>query len=400
MRRTTAILLVVLLAGCGGGDGEGAETTTPEDGGTEATTAETTATTAAATTTEALRPTGDALVENGDRGIIVWSLQSLLACAGYGPIDVDGVFGPQTQGAVEAAQRAEGAQVTGAPDRESYAVLSRACDRTDPLLLMADGTAGEAFGNVAADDPDRFTVDLGAGDLISVTVEPPGVFGVSVAGPDGMVVAEGAAVTTLDAFAAVDGEHVIVVSTTGSAALYSLAALIVAGDDDDTTTTTDATATTVAPEALEPADWIGEQFQDIGQGLDAHASSAVCFEDRPECDYSLFVVGYPVDTGPLGEYPADTEVMAWLTLDVDGNDQGVVWEIVDADLLVIPEGATLLDMCFSDGTTDRQLIGIANLDDATLYQSIEGDAGSDSLLISDGTGVTCYDGAGDEIASG
>jgi peptidoglycan hydrolase-like protein with peptidoglycan-binding domain len=57
---------------------------------------------------EAEAPADRPVLQPGDRGPSVTTLQELLAAAGYDPGPVDGLFGEQTRTAVEAFQRANG----------------------------------------------------------------------------------------------------------------------------------------------------------------------------------------------------------------------------------------------------------------------------------------------------
>ena len=129
----------LVFAACTGGSGDTtttAATTTTAFTTTEATTS----------TTEPPTPNGVPIVTLGDNNAMSFALQFLMNCAGYGPLEVDGVFGPATEAAVQAMQVDLGREETGSPDDETLGLLSRACAETRRLTL----DAGEinAVGNV------------------------------------------------------------------------------------------------------------------------------------------------------------------------------------------------------------------------------------------------------------
>lgn len=53
------------------------------------------------------------LTRNGDTGVHVAILQTLLNAAGFGPLAADGVFGPKTLSAVKAFQQKAGLTADG-----------------------------------------------------------------------------------------------------------------------------------------------------------------------------------------------------------------------------------------------------------------------------------------------
>lgn len=79
------------------------------------------------------------LMQRGDRGTDVRSLQQLLASAGYSVGVIDGIFGPLTESAVEAFQSDEGLDVTGLVDRETLDAL----ESDPPTILMKRGDRGQ-----------------------------------------------------------------------------------------------------------------------------------------------------------------------------------------------------------------------------------------------------------------
>lgn len=83
----------------------------------------------------------DVLMERGDRGADVRSLQQLLKAAGFDPGPIDGIFGGLTENAVEAFQGANGLAVTGKVDGVTLDALSEAADSG---LLLERGDRGES----------------------------------------------------------------------------------------------------------------------------------------------------------------------------------------------------------------------------------------------------------------
>src|SRR5690606_10169784 len=65
-------------------------------------------------------------LRRGDRGTAVWDLQNLLKYTGFDPGAIDGVFGPATEAAVKAAQKAFGLVVDGIAGPKTYTSLKAA----------------------------------------------------------------------------------------------------------------------------------------------------------------------------------------------------------------------------------------------------------------------------------
>ena len=65
-------------------------------------------------------------LENGSRGEDVTALQARLIELGYLDDDADGIFGPNTEGAVRAAREAAGLDDSGLADDEFQFALFRA----------------------------------------------------------------------------------------------------------------------------------------------------------------------------------------------------------------------------------------------------------------------------------
>ena len=80
----------------------------------------------------------DILMERGDRGDDVRSLQQLLTGAGYDAGVIDGIFGPLTESAVEAFQSANDLPVTGLVDQDTWDALNA----EPPEILMQRGDTG------------------------------------------------------------------------------------------------------------------------------------------------------------------------------------------------------------------------------------------------------------------
>lgn len=81
----------------------------------------------------------DALLQRGDRGDDVRTLQRLLTLAGFDAGVIDGIFGPMTKGAVEAFQSARGLQVTGLVDQGTWDAL----ESDAPQILLQRGDRGQ-----------------------------------------------------------------------------------------------------------------------------------------------------------------------------------------------------------------------------------------------------------------
>ena len=63
------------------------------------------------------------VLEEGDRGLSVRTLQELLAVAGFEPGDIDGTFGSETEDAVEVFQTDRGLEVSGVADAATWDAL-------------------------------------------------------------------------------------------------------------------------------------------------------------------------------------------------------------------------------------------------------------------------------------
>ena len=178
--------LAVLLASCGGSGVPPATSTTAPASVTSSTEAAADTTTTISTTTSAPVETtlagGPPLAAEGDHNETVEAFQFLLNCNDFGDLTVDGVFGPATLAAVEAAQDSLGRQVNGTPDEETLAELSRSCSETRRL---ANDEVAVVVGNAAPEDPEVFPIALLSDSTLTVTVtQGTGVI-VTVTGADG-----------------------------------------------------------------------------------------------------------------------------------------------------------------------------------------------------------------------
>jgi len=233
MRRLAATVALV-AAGCTGGSA--VETTTSVAPTSTAPTSTTEAITT--TTTEPLVENGPAIVGEGDRNETVAAVQLLLNCNGYGELTVDGVYGPNTQSAIEALQRDLGRVVTGGIDDAAFAELARNCDTTR-RVAFDDGTQAVVVGNTAAPDPDGYFVQVEEGTTLTVTVASvtggarvavSGVDGASFGLPLGTVWASEVPTTQ---------DYLVEVTTNGEATRYEAVISIVDLDDRGTISAAD-----------------------------------------------------------------------------------------------------------------------------------------------------------------
>lgn len=177
---------MLVLAACSDDD---AATTSTTGSGTVAASTTIEVTT---TTTPAPTPNGPPIASPGDDNEVAAAFQFLLNCAGLGPLEVDGAFGPATRAAVEAAQEAMEREVTGAADEDMLRILSRQCDDSRRVETV-DGL-GVSFGNAGSDDPELFFVRADQGGRLAVVAAGQGgVASIEIASLDGTVIASGSA---------------------------------------------------------------------------------------------------------------------------------------------------------------------------------------------------------------
>ncbi len=225
--------LSVVLASCGG-DGTSATVTTVSADTTipAATTSTTTAvvdatTTSTFTTPTTLAPSNPQLAVQGDNNETVEAFQVLLNCNGFGDLVVDGVFGPATLGAVEAAQTSLGRTVNGILDEETLAELSRSCSAS--RRLEGDDGVVTVVGNAAPDDPERFQIALLSGSMIAVTVTQGSGLTVTVRGADGSDISvQGQSTWTIDT----SQDYLIEVGSSSGSVTFALIVNVTAGHQD------------------------------------------------------------------------------------------------------------------------------------------------------------------------
>lgn len=188
-------LLAMVVPACGGDAAPTTTTTTTLPPSTTTTTEIVATTTAPPTTTTTTLPSGPPIAEEGDRNEIVEAVQTLLNCNGFGDLEVDGSFGPATRAAVEAAQEGLGREVTGAPDDEMLAALSRTCAETRRLEA---GDEVIVVGNAAPDDPEMFSIALLSYTTLAVDISHGIGIAVTLTDADGAVVEPREGTTTWD----------------------------------------------------------------------------------------------------------------------------------------------------------------------------------------------------------
>jgi hypothetical protein len=149
----------------------------------------TTSSTSSTTTTLALIANGPAIAQRGDRNETAEAVQFLIDCAGYAQLTVDGAFGPATEAAVEVVQEAFGREITGAPDEETFALLSRECSDDRRVSIDDDDDFEQiVVGNAAGNDNEIFFIRAAEGDRLTVVTESEGTVGISVRTAGGQAV--------------------------------------------------------------------------------------------------------------------------------------------------------------------------------------------------------------------
>lgn len=92
------------------------------------------------------------MLRTGSSGDDVKELQQRLQAAGYDPGPIDGAFGPKTDAAVRALQKASGADVDGVVGPQTLAKL---IDAVSAAVRQDEGEATPRFAQEpAADDTD------------------------------------------------------------------------------------------------------------------------------------------------------------------------------------------------------------------------------------------------------
>ncbi|WP_188622985.1 spore cortex-lytic enzyme [Caldalkalibacillus thermarum] len=88
----------------------------------------------------------EAIVQQGDRGGVVWDVQHRLQQLGLYQLNMDGIFGAQTRQAVAQFQRQYGLPVTGSVDLKTLRTLRANTFTVDEIEMMAKLVYGEARG--------------------------------------------------------------------------------------------------------------------------------------------------------------------------------------------------------------------------------------------------------------
>ena len=381
-----ALVMALVTAGCG-------DETTPvlETAPTTTTTTTTSTTTSTTTTTTTTIPSGPAIIGDGDRGIYVEALQTLLNCAGYGTLVADGVFGDKTAAAVGRAQGAFAKEPTGEPDEETFALISRECERTE-LLDLGGGGSTEFVGNVADGDDDRFSVGVQEGSVLTIEADTPlslrveGEDGSSLSTDNGRLVYE----------SQVAQLATIVVGASASTTYLIRVDLAAAGEGE-------AAEATVIEGDFNADDWIGMEWSgDLPGGLvDFHGSSD-CLSEASGSDCYAYYGTIVARPGSFTRSGADNpiEAMAWLLRDTGILvDSQPVWEIVDAAVFEAPIGDGVLNDCYPQGG-ERSLVAFADLARGTVTGAVQWDWVIQEIRVIPPDGVVCINGAGDHIAVG
>lgn len=95
----------------------------------------------------ALAPAARPTLRNGARGQAVRELQQRLGAAGFDPQGVDGAFGPNTEAAVRAFQRSRGLQVDGVVGPKTWGALTGRAPAAPAQPTYAGDAAGRLIGN-------------------------------------------------------------------------------------------------------------------------------------------------------------------------------------------------------------------------------------------------------------
>ncbi len=193
-RPALLVAALALLAAACGGDSTADSSTTSVPGDSSSTTSTTvppvaTSTTEApvdsstsSTTTSTTQPADPPLVVQGDRNETVEAFQFLINCNGFGDLEVDGAYGPATQGAIDASQVNLGRPATGVAGEQLLAELSRGC--AQKRRIDGDGEV-IVVGNTSPEDPEQFSIALLAGSTLDIVVTPAAEADVAVKDPDG-----------------------------------------------------------------------------------------------------------------------------------------------------------------------------------------------------------------------
>lgn len=283
--------LALILAACGGDAAPTTTTiTTTTAPGTTTTTDILVTTTAPPTTSTTTLPSGPAIAEEGDHNEIVEAVQSLLNCNGFGDLEVDGAFGPATRAAVEAAQEDLGREVTGAPDDEMLATLSRTCAETRRLEGEAEAVV---VGNAAPEDPEMFSIALLSYTTLAVTISHGVGVTVTLTDADEAVVEPREGTTTWDILTA--QEYLLEVTSPDGPMTFALEVTVTetAREKGDWTLRTDGISYkgTFLPLGTDADTFVTKIFGWLGHGVRSGYG---------EFDTDWYVITDPADMGLRG----------------------------------------------------------------------------------------------------
>jgi hypothetical protein len=268
----------------------------------------------------------------------VAALQALLICNGQTGIDADGVFGERTAVAVANSQADAGRSLTGEPDLALFALLARRCERVE-AVAVAGGRSVRVAGNVGGEDVDRFLVEVEAGQVLRLSVEP--MLPLAVEDPGGSALTADSGVIASEM--PVAGVASVVVSAPVPANYLLEIAVGSPGP---------GFATGPHPgEVFDAAAWPGSAWPGSTDGGLVDAGGLEFCVDGPDgcVRHRIMVVGHPgAFSGSGADNPAP--VMAWLVRygagPGDGEEPG---EVVAALAFTAPIGDSVFADCAPPG---------------------------------------------------
>ena len=387
---TVAMAIALAVSACGG-DASSADTTLPSPAAVPTTvpppdTTEPPAEEAAVAPTTV--PSGPPFLYQGSRGPWVAALQALLICSGQAGMDADGVFGERTAVAVANSQADAGRSLTGEPDRALFALLARQCERVE-VVAVAGGGSVLVAGNVGGEDADRFLVEVEAGQVLRLSVEP--MLSLTVEDPGGNALAADSGVIAYEI--PVAGVAGVVVSAPVPADYLLEIALGPPGP---------GFVTGPHPEEdFDAAAWPGSAWPGPGAGglVDA-GGPEFCTGGPDGCvRHRIVVVGHPgVFSGSGADNPAP--VMAWLvrygTGWGDGEEPG---EVVAALAFTAPIGDSVFDDCTPPGGSGP-VVAYGDRLRGILTGAVGWDGAAGELSRVDPGRLVCRGPAGEPVAVG
>jgi len=353
--------VLVFVAACSSGE---ADPTIPPT-----TVPATTSTTVAATTTTTipLIANGPAIAFEGDRNETVRTLQFLINCAGYAQLTVDGAFGPASLAAVEVVQTDLGREVTGAPDDETMAILSRAC--SEDRRINVDDEEGQQIvvGNAAEGDSETYFVRAEEGDRMSVVLATETGFAVvNVRSGDGSAVGTGGS-SVWAADITETGDYVIEISALDTVTFVATVAL-----------------GTLDPDSVDGAD----DGTVVVDGLDSTVSS-VCLDTGGDSSYvAETALGHlVVTTGRVGSFATSRggvgAPVEFVFRDGSAGYYGFAMDL-DAEVGDQVEGTGIV---FQSGEGNaNEPLGVA-FDFDRAVTPCDGGEGTSMVLLPDGIGI-------------